>query len=208
MKLRQSVRPRARVVSVLLVAVLGLSAGAGLAEPGGRQAEGIKVHGHWTIDVRNPDKTLASHHEIENELTYRGAQTLVTLLARRGVLPTWGIELRGAPQTLGPCESDPFGFGTCHIVEPQHPWPDAPNLNRSLILTAAEEPPFLGQPTVTISGSTTAQNDSTIGAVVSLVVYANASGVHGGGFTHRVLNPSIPIRQGQTIQVKVVFNFS
>ena len=29
---------------------------------------GIKVHGHWVIDVLNPDKTLVSHHEFENGL--------------------------------------------------------------------------------------------------------------------------------------------
>ena len=26
--------------------------------------EGITVHGHWTIDVKNPDGTVASHHTV------------------------------------------------------------------------------------------------------------------------------------------------
>jgi len=26
------------------------------------------VHGHWTIDVREPDGTLVSHNEFENAL--------------------------------------------------------------------------------------------------------------------------------------------
>lgn len=30
--------------------------------------EGIKVHGHWTIDVKNPDGTLVRHVEFENSL--------------------------------------------------------------------------------------------------------------------------------------------
>src|SRR5271168_3514589 len=30
--------------------------------------EGITVHGHWTIDVKNPDGTVASHHEFENSI--------------------------------------------------------------------------------------------------------------------------------------------
>jgi hypothetical protein len=30
--------------------------------------EGIKVHGHWVIDVRNPDGSLVTHHEFENAL--------------------------------------------------------------------------------------------------------------------------------------------
>jgi hypothetical protein len=32
------------------------------------QSDGIKVHGHWTIEVRNPDGTLAKHSEFENSL--------------------------------------------------------------------------------------------------------------------------------------------
>src|SRR5262245_35623432 len=42
---------------------------------------GIKVHGHWTIDVRNPDGSLASHNEFEN--AFMGHQPLSGILARR-----------------------------------------------------------------------------------------------------------------------------
>lgn len=37
---------------------------------GGRQ--NIKVHGHWLIDVRNPDGTLAQHRDFENSLQDSG----------------------------------------------------------------------------------------------------------------------------------------
>ncbi len=38
-------------------------------KPAGKGAhEGIKIHGHWTIDVRNPDGTLAKHLDFENGL--------------------------------------------------------------------------------------------------------------------------------------------
>jgi Na+-transporting methylmalonyl-CoA/oxaloacetate decarboxylase gamma subunit len=30
--------------------------------------EGIKVHGHWTIEVKNPDGKLVTHREFENSL--------------------------------------------------------------------------------------------------------------------------------------------
>jgi hypothetical protein len=33
------------------------------------QHEGINVHGHWTIEVRNPDGKVASHTEFENALS-------------------------------------------------------------------------------------------------------------------------------------------
>ncbi|HSP63214.1 MAG TPA: hypothetical protein VLQ90_09555, partial [Pyrinomonadaceae bacterium] len=45
-------------------------------ESKGGQKEGIKVHGHWTIDVRNPDGTLVTHREFENDLQADGAIVL------------------------------------------------------------------------------------------------------------------------------------
>src|SRR6476660_2101480 len=46
------------------------------AESSGGPKEGIKVHGHWTIDVRNADGTLATHREFENALQISGAKVL------------------------------------------------------------------------------------------------------------------------------------
>ncbi len=39
------------------------------AKPG---SEGIKVHGHWVIDVRNPDGSLVEHRDFENSLQDKG----------------------------------------------------------------------------------------------------------------------------------------
>jgi len=36
--------------------------------PAGGPREGVKIHGHWTIDVRNPDGTLDNHLDFENGL--------------------------------------------------------------------------------------------------------------------------------------------
>lgn len=65
-------------------------------------ADGIKVHGHWTIDVRNTDGTLASRHEIENELVPSGTSALTGLLAGNYQTPTWRI-LLGSAADAGPC---------------------------------------------------------------------------------------------------------
>jgi len=35
------------------------------SDSGGKN-EGIKVHGHWVIDVKNPDGSLAGHRDFEN----------------------------------------------------------------------------------------------------------------------------------------------
>jgi hypothetical protein len=41
----------------------------------------MKVHGHWIIDIKNPDGTLAHHHEFENSIQYDGQNYLVGLLS-------------------------------------------------------------------------------------------------------------------------------
>ena len=44
------------------------------AKPAKPGSEGIKIHGHWVIDVRNPDGTLAAHRDFHNSLvTLTGA---------------------------------------------------------------------------------------------------------------------------------------
>jgi len=48
--------------------------------------DGIKIHGHWVIDVRNPDGRLVQHRDFENSLVTNGAamsgdQILAALLS-------------------------------------------------------------------------------------------------------------------------------
>ena len=61
--------------------------------PAPASSEGIKVHGHWTIEVRNPDGTLAERREFDNILGPTGAETLVNLLGRRNSVGGWHIRL-------------------------------------------------------------------------------------------------------------------
>src|SRR5580704_12645686 len=61
------------------------------------QTEGIKVHGHWTIEVRNPDGTLVDHREFENSLAPanggNGAGLLAALLGRVVSAGSWSVVL-------------------------------------------------------------------------------------------------------------------
>src|SRR5205807_2421379 len=63
------------------------------SEPKGAQMEGIKVHGHWIIDVRNPDGTLVTHSEFENAVTAQGKDALAQYLARVSTVGLWQILL-------------------------------------------------------------------------------------------------------------------
>jgi len=106
------------------------------ARPGGGISQSIKVHGHWVIEVRNPDGSLVRHVEFENSLdpgfslpiggtTYHfpgGSDYLAALLngqATSGGLGTWMIFLAGTSAGLSdlenttnaPCDpSIPFGY--------------------------------------------------------------------------------------------------
>jgi hypothetical protein len=82
-----------------------LSASPG-APPSGTST-GIKVHGHWIIEVRNPDGSLVTHREFENEIQIAGVATLASLLARRATPGAWAIGL-GDPVSP-PCTSS-MGF--------------------------------------------------------------------------------------------------
>jgi hypothetical protein len=58
--------------------------------PGG---EGVKVHGHWTVEVKNPDGSLVKHIEFENSLVGSGAgdMILAQLLSGEMVVADWAI---------------------------------------------------------------------------------------------------------------------
>ena len=83
------------------------SAPAAAARPVGHprgEHEGIKVHGHWTIEVKNPDGKLVSHTEFENALVQpEGAQNLVNLLLGSFVSGGYMIYVASGPVTVGPC---------------------------------------------------------------------------------------------------------
>jgi hypothetical protein len=63
------------------------------SESKGAQKESIKVHGHWTIDVRNPDGTLVTHREFENAITPSGQVQLTKILGRVAKPGLWEIDL-------------------------------------------------------------------------------------------------------------------
>jgi hypothetical protein len=65
----------------------------GPAKPQKPGFEGIKMHGHWVIDLKNPDGSLAKHTEFENSLQTTGATALLSLLAGQAVSTSLVISL-------------------------------------------------------------------------------------------------------------------
>jgi hypothetical protein len=94
------------IVAALALAIGGAAIGQAQSNPSPRPAaehpvrkggsEGIKVNGYWTIEVKNPDGTIASHTEFENALQASGMLGLAALLAGNSASGGLGIMLNGA----------------------------------------------------------------------------------------------------------------
>ena len=83
--------------SVAIVSNAAVEVGAAaVASPADGTAEGMKVHGHWIIEVRDPDGTVVNRREFDNALTECGAAVLRGLTGRTmGILDVnpWSIVL-------------------------------------------------------------------------------------------------------------------
>ena len=161
--------------------------------------EGIKVHGHWVIEVRNPDGSFASRTEFENSLVPSDASPFLSkLLARKASVGSWAISLAG---TGGPCmvifPIVGLAPGPCVFFEPA--------LVPSVIGDALQ---LAGTTTVTQNGTIAAvatlfrQCDVTIDPVASCPNEVDAT------FTSRTLATAQPVTAGQLVQVTVTINFN
>lgn len=66
------------------------------------EREGIAVHGHWTIEVRDPDGKVVSHTEFENSYV-GGSGVLPAMLSRSATFGEWGIVLGNSTPSQSPC---------------------------------------------------------------------------------------------------------
>ena len=173
---------------------------------GGPQ-EGIKVHGHWTIEVRDPDGTLVIRREFENALTLpSGPAALAGVLGRQISVGLWRIALFGSPSDLCP-------GGICVLAE----LPDVltgPAVFKSLTVTTPTSGPNTNK--LVLTGSLTAANATSV-QTVSTVNVACTSGTppvapcstgQANPITRTFLNPVVPVAAGQQIQITVVISFS
>ena len=205
---------------VLLVAVLALAMAFGvyggqpdatgeeaaLASGGGTQ-EGIHVSGHWTIDVREPDGTLAGHHEFDNAFEVGMSGPLgADVFSGDRTAGDWMISLRAVPGTDSPwalevgyiCESTTTGF--C-------PSPD-PSVSCDLSVSSPDY-------AVVLAGSIDAEEDGRIDIVATGLRYCantvSPADCHTGNyqqfFTQTTITPVV-VSAGQQIAVTVQIVFS
>lgn len=107
---------KAALLALALAAVTGTWSTLSAQAPGGGQREGIVVHGHWTIDIKESDGRLVSHREFENALM--SPSPLNGVLSRATTIGEWRILLADSNATTSsPCSAS----GPCLLLEPGHP---------------------------------------------------------------------------------------
>jgi hypothetical protein len=204
----------------------------------GSLRQGLQVHGHWVINIRNPDGTLVEHREFENSLQPTGAGMLVGLLSGYMVPGDWMIAMNGGLTGITPCPIQ------CALVHNEGTQPALfyclpPNgyyctgstltytFNLGNLSTGA------GSPSIVLNGTITAPNVGSIGTVNTVLsTCANIPNVLPNSpspttietnspascpaaenqfnplFTSANLTPAIPVNSGQQIQVIVTITFS
>jgi len=195
--------------------------------------EGIKVHGHWTIEVKNPDGAVVTHREFENSLAPNGAGAylLSGVLGRTFTVGAYSIELTAIPS--GNNVGLTPGAGAMFFDEPGSPSITNGVAEQQCVTNPATSAcsvnltatPNTRAGTFTLAGS--AVVPSSFGANVVFVGTFNETclptvtpqacpQIGGGGsyLTQRILDGQngdpqpVPVSAGQTVAVTVVISFS
>lgn len=143
--------------------------------PENRGHEGITVHGHWVIEIRDPDGKLAEHREFENSLGALGGVTLSNLSLGSSLPLDYTLMFYQTPleSPCGPgvcvlvtsmngvggteCSHGPSFFGTNTYCIP----------GLTVSASALTQPPSAG---VTYSGQTTAVYPGQISTVSTTIL--------------------------------------
>jgi hypothetical protein len=182
---------------------------AASAAPSGAPQEGIKVHGHWTIEVRNPDGTMVERREFDNALFLpTGSMGLARVLGRADSVKGWWIVLF-ADQTV----NSPFLHPGGVIVEATNEVPD-PDYFKNLTLDLPTSGANANK--LVLSGTATADRNGNIQDVrtafdTEALPSAAPPYMYPGNtrnFTRTVLGNPVNLIAGQQVIVTVVISFS
>lgn len=195
--------------------------------------EGITIHGHWTIEVRNPDGKVVTHREFENSLVPVGKNVLASLLSNTAVVGSWVVylchtggkgvncilpgdvldlaqagSLWGTPSN---CPSTPTtykGITTYCFATLTNPAPSA-----SMMLTGSvPNSPLSGtfvidtvETSITTCNSTPSKSYSQADCFSN--PYADSAKASISQFTGANLNSPVSVEKDQSVSVTVVFSF-
>jgi hypothetical protein len=182
----------------------------------------VAVHGHWTIEVKNPDGSVAEHREFENALMPTGASTLTALLVHAPgtweMAGAWSVYAQGDACGLQPGATTDIGR-RCYIQDSRATTGDTNGLvvlSRNLVVALAGSTP---QNTITLTGTFTPSRSGTLSEVGTSVALCHAQSSltcaagttwssAQGPFTRKVLSPALVVQANQIIAVAVQLTFT
>ena len=208
------------LLTMLTVGLLSTTSGASSEGPAAAEAtpartggpvEGIKVHGHWTIEVRSADGSLVERREFDNALTSQGGGTLTRVLTRSASIGAWGILLSSSGGTH-PCIQS-ASPAPCLVRESVAgggltSWPGVTHFTT---LTVGTDPPVS---TVILQGTAIVEADGIIDVVESISCTAMPPSVdpavcnNGSVFTSQTLPSPVAVTAGQQVLITVQISFS
>jgi len=205
----ESVAP-APNVAVGPIAASSVATAATGSAPGAPQ-EGIKVHGHWTIEVKNPDGSLAERRDFENALGGNGNYVLTHLLARQSSVGGWGIVLMAVNHS-----DDAFLHDSTpawgYIVETTNPY-NYTEFFKNLTVGLPTDGANAGK--LVLSGSATAQRNGKIEVVQSATTMLSSTSPPSSSYgivlwtlTDTTLASAVNLTTGQQVAVTVVISFN
>jgi hypothetical protein len=179
-----------------------------LAAPPAAKADGITVHGHWRIVVRDRRGRVVARRVFHNDLTANGAELLARVLSRTNSAGLWYVRL-GGPSGVVCTTVGVFRSFECNVVQ-------APTGGLSVSAPLATSNPDRGK--IFLSGQATANGAIPIDRVSTGIGLCPASTApsactsdpttNGLDFTFRQLPAPVAVAAGQIVQFQVVLSFS
>jgi hypothetical protein len=169
--------------------------------------QGIKLHGHWVIEVRNPDGTLSSRHEFDNSLISSGKSLMAALFGKYAV-ERWSIALRNLPGNSPCVGTDGTTPTACQITEPGIP--ARSDLTTNLALAMPLGVGAFPTGVVQLSGHAIVTNPAPTSffdqVLTTLSVRGPTNAIAATLTSHDL--PRITVTPGQILNIVVSFSFS
>ena len=189
--------------------------------------EGIKVHGHWLIDLKDKDGKVIEHRDFNNSLFISGADILAKLISGQSVMGSLQISAGGfiiyrpdiPNHGLNSCNSTPPASAACvpnltisytHFDVPNNIPNSLVTLNGSFTPTAATVVSSVGTNSVACALSqqpTTPALLTESPARCAALDFDAGVGSQASFFTGTNITP-INVAAGQTLAITVVLSFS
>jgi len=171
----------------------------------------IKVHGNWTITVKNQDGEVVKQRNFENSLEQKGAGALVEMMASEYAFGRWNVSIDAGTEDNDLCQNSDGQRDTCYLTE-KDLFQD-PNRFETLTLQTPES----GDNTnaLVLTGNFTADYDGNVGRVATFFAYCDNdtapqgcdSGAGEAIFTSKSIQ-GISVSANQQVTVTVVISFS